>query len=363
IDNNPPLTFIDEQGKARGLFPDLLQQIAKEKNWSIEYVPCQWQQCLESLSAGDIDILPAIAYTEQRATKYHFSEEVVVSSWGQVYHRKENKLASILDLSGKKIAVLKKDVYLSGQQGLLQVADNFDVKINYIEVSSYQEAFSLLREGTVDAAMVGRIYGIKHRQQFNLLPSPVMVKPIQVRPAFAPGVSKRFAAEFDQLLHDWKLSTDSIYYQLLDKWLGEKTPVTFPAWLTTLMYSLSAILGLLLIITFWTRKQVKTKTRELLERQQQYQVFFEESQSIMLLVDPETAGVVDANPAACQFYQYHRDQLKKMKMWQINQLGEAEVKERLVKAKNQSQQQFERIHTLADGQKIPVEVYRSPIQA
>ncbi|MCK5913717.1 MAG: diguanylate cyclase [Desulfuromusa sp.] len=362
IDNNPPLTFIDEQGKAKGLFPDLFQQIAKEKGWSIEYVPCQWQQCLTALSAGDIDILPAIAYTEQRATEYHFAEEVIVSSWGQVYQRKDSRLASILDLSEKKLAVLKKDVYLSGQQGLFQVADNFDVQINYREVSSYQEAFSLLRDGTVDAAMVGRIYGIKHRQQFNLLPSPIMVKPIQVRPAFSPGISKQFAAEFDQLLHDWKLSTDSIYYQLLDRWLGEKVPATFPAWLATLMYSLSAILCLLLIITFWTRKQVKIKTQELLERQQQYQVFFEESQSIMLLVDPETAGVVDANPAACQFYQYSRDQLKIMKMWQINQLGGAEVKKRLAKAKNQRQQQFERIHTLADGQKIPVEVYRSPIQ-
>ncbi|MEA3544524.1 MAG: diguanylate cyclase [Thermodesulfobacteriota bacterium] len=363
IDNNPPLTFIDEQGKARGLFPDLFQQIAKEKNWSIKYVPCQWQQCLESLSASDIDILPAIAYTEQRATEYHFAKEVVVSSWGQVYHRSDNKLVSILDLAEKKLAVLKKDVYLSGQQGLFQVANNFDIKINYVEVSSYQEAFTLLKNGTVDAAMVGRIYGIKNRQEFNLLPSPIMIKPVQVRPAFSSATSRRFAVELDQLLHNWKLSSDSIYYQLLDKWIGGKVTATFPAWLKVVMYSLLASLGLLLCITFWTRKQVKIKTQELLEHQQKYQVFFEESQSIMLLVDPETAEVVDANPAACQFYQYSREQLKQIKMWQINQLGEIEVKNRLAEAKNQEQQQFERIHTLADGQKIPVEVYRSPIQA
>ncbi|MDX2494877.1 MAG: transporter substrate-binding domain-containing protein, partial [Desulfuromusa sp.] len=363
IDNNPPLTFIDEQGEARGLFPDLFQQIAKAKNWSIEYVPCQWQQCLDSLSAGDIDILPAIAYTEERAAQFHFAEEVVVSSWGQIYHRKGDKLSSILELAGKKLAVLKKDVYFLGGQGLLQVADNFDIEINYLEVPSYQEAFLRLKNGDVDAAMVGRIYGIKNRQEYNLFPSPIMVKPIQVRPAFSPTTSKQFATDFDQLLKKWKQSTDSIYYQLLDKWLGDKGSGTLPSWLKTTIFSLIAILTLLLIITFWTRKQVKVKTQELLERQQQYQVFFEESQSIMLLVDPETAGVVDANPAACKFYQYSRDQLQKMKMWQINQLGEAEVRQRLAEAKNQSQQQFERIHTLADGQKVPVEVYRSPIQA
>jgi diguanylate cyclase (GGDEF)-like protein/PAS domain S-box-containing protein len=363
IDNNPPLTFVDEQGNARGLFPDLLQQIAKEKNWSITYVPCQWRQCLVSLSTGDIDILPAIAYTEQRAEKFHFAEEAVVSSWGQFYHRKGNKYSSVLELAGKNVAVLKKDVYLLGEQGLLQVADSFDITINYLEVPTYEDAFLLLNNGTADAAMVGRIYGIKNRQKFNLLPSPIMIKPIQVRPAFSPTTSKQYVLDFDQLLQEWKQSTDSIYYQLLDKWLGEKSSAELPSWLGTIIFSLIAILGLLLTITFWTRKQVKTKTQELSEQQQQYRVFFEESQSIMLLVDPETATIVDANPAACKFYQYSRDQLQKMKMWQINQIGETEVSNRLAIAVEQEQQQFERIHTLADGRKVPVEVYRSPIQA
>lgn len=82
----------------------------------------------------------------------------------------------------------------------------------------------------------------------------------------------------------------------------------------------------------------------------------------MLLVDPETAVIVDANPAACRFYQYSRDQLQNMKMWQINQIGVTEVKDKLSVAVKQEQQQFERVHTRADGTKVPVEVYRSPIQ-
>jgi len=363
IDNNPPLTFVDDQGNAKGLFPDLFQQIAKANNWSIEYVPCQWQQCLESLATGEVDILPAIAYTKQRAAQFHFAEEIVASSWGQIYQRSDNKFASVLELAGKKLAVLKQDIYLRGEQGILQISENFNIKINFLEVDSYQEAFTKLKNGVVDAALVGRFYGLKHAQKFNLLPAPIMIKPIQVRPAFSAGISKRYATEFDQLLHQWKQSTDSIYYQLLDKWLGEKNTATFPSWLWTTVYSLLTLLVLLIFITLWTRKQVKIKTQELSERQQQYRVFFEESQSIMLLVDPETADVVDANPAACNFYQYSRDQLQKMKMWQINQIGESEVAKRLARATKHEQEQFERIHTLADGQKVPVEVYRSPIQA
>ena len=45
---------------------------------------------------------------------------------------------------------------------------------------------------------------------------------------------------------------------------------------------------------------------ELLERQQQYQVLFEEADTIILLVDPDTAAIVDANPAACRRQTPHR---------------------------------------------------------
>ncbi len=383
IDNNPPLTMVDDQGNASGLFPDLFQQVAAEKNWSIKYVPCQWQQCLESLAAGDIDILPAIAYTEQRAQKFHFAQETVVSSWGHVYHRSDSHFTSIIDLAGKKLAVLKDDVYLVADRGLLQVADNFDIKIKYVEVSSYEKAFSLLESGEVDAAMVGRIYGIKYRHKFNLVPSPIMIKPIQVRPAFSPQLPKRYQVEFDQLLQPWKSAQNSIYYQLIDKWLGEKRPSPISKWLKITLYTLTLFFVVLLVVALWTRKQVKIKTfelaetnnqlklelqerakveQELLESQQQYRKFFEESCSTMLLIDPETASVVDANPAACEFYKYSSEKIKTLNMWQINDIGEDETLKRLTIAGQQKYRQFEFYHTLSDGKKVPVEVFKSPIK-
>lgn len=382
-DNNPPLTFVDQQGKAEGLFPELFTRIAQNKNWTIQYIPCQWNQCLEMLSRDDINILPAIAYTEERAKKYRFAQETLINSWGQIYHRNDTTLDSILELAGKKCAVLQNDVYFLGDQGLRQIAESFGINIDFIQVPTYLDAFKRLADGDVDAAMVGRIFGIKNRQMFNLLPSSIMIKPIQVRPAFSQHTSESFITDFDELVHSWKQSSDSVYFQLLEKWLGEKTPVRIPSWLRLLMYSLAGILVFLLFVTLWTRKQVKIKTlelseknqrlknelterekieQELFEHQHQYRVFFEESHSVMLLVDPENAGIVDANPAACQFYQYSREQLKNMKMWQINRLGEAETYDRLAKVKNQKQQQFEFTHTLADGKEVPVEVYRSPIQ-
>jgi len=48
-----------------------------------------------------------------------------------------------------------------------------------------------------------------------------------------------------------------------------------------------------------SRKQVE---KDLRESEEQYKSLFKNNHSIMLLIDPETANVVDANPAAVSFY-------------------------------------------------------------
>ncbi|WP_139249352.1 diguanylate cyclase domain-containing protein [Malonomonas rubra] len=384
IDSNPPLTFIDANGQAGGLFPDLLQQIAKQHNWKLEIQPCQWNSCLEMLEDGRIDVLPAIAYTEQRALKYNFAEETVFTSWGQVYRRStdNSQIDSILQLNGKKLAVLAGDVYYISEQGLRQVADKFGVAIDYVEVTSYRDAFIKLAAGEVDAAMVGRLFGIKHRQEYGVQPAPILIKPIQVRPAFAKTAPPQLKQQFDSSLADWKSSTTSIYYQLLEKWLGEKLATQMPQWLSGLMYGLSALLLLLLLSTLWTRRLVKQKTRllkqknrqledelnerqqietELRERQQQYQVLFEENQVVMLLIDPETRLIVDGNPAACEFYGYPRETLQGMNIGEINQLSPEEIKQKTLQIKSGDLQQFEIPHRKANGDICPVEILSSPI--
>ncbi|RME50917.1 MAG: hypothetical protein D6796_02025, partial [Caldilineae bacterium] len=73
---NKPLIFV-EDGTARGIYADVLQYAADRENWQLEFVPCEWAECLRRLEAGDIDLLTAIAYTPQRAKRYDFSTETV----------------------------------------------------------------------------------------------------------------------------------------------------------------------------------------------------------------------------------------------------------------------------------------------
>ncbi len=383
LDQSPPTSFLNDQGQADGFFPDLFDRAAARLDWSLTYVPCGWQQCLDLLDAGDIDILPGIAYTRERATRFRFSEETVLGSWGQIFSRADLNLSSILDLDDRTIAVLRGDVYLQGEHGLENIARQFDVDINLAPVDSYEEAFLKVASRQADAAMAGRIFGLKNRQKHNLVPIPILLNPIQARPAFSRHSSPDIAGDFEALLGQWKQDPSSDYYRLMDKWLGEKMQPRPPAWLQPLVSTVAAITVLLLITTLLTRKQVRIKTlelaekngelqkqlddrkaieSELFERQQQYKVFFENSNSIIFFIDPDSGNIVDANDAASRFYQYTRAQLRCMKISQLNNLSATDLEKALRKARTSEQRHFEFMHQKANGEKCPVEVYATPIQ-
>ncbi len=383
IYSNPPLCFVDEQGQTDGLFPEILQHVAQEKNWQLEFVSCTWQQCLEQLDSGDIDLLPAIAYTEARAEKYRFVAETLLTNWGQIYQRSGDNFDSILQLAGTRLAVLEKDVYYLGDQGLRQVAENFDLDVEFVEVTSYQEAFERLARGDVDLAMVGRVFGVQKQQQFNVLPTPLMVKAIQVRPAFSQQSDPELKTQFDLLVGEWKRTTGSIYYQLIDKWLGIPHPDAFlPAWLKVVLTLLAVILSLMVLMTLWARRQIRIKTLELAgknrqledelierqavevelrERQQQYRVLFEENQAIMMLIDPQTIEIVDVNPAACDFYRYPREKMQGMSVSCLNELNGQEIEDMVKQINSRQLLQFELVHKRADGERRYVEIQSSPI--
>ena len=99
----------------------------------------------------------------------------------------------------------------------------------------------------------------------------------------------------------------------------------------------------------------------LMEREQQYRAFFENNHAIMILADPKTGKVVDANPAATSFYGYSREEMQGLSMSRINALSEEEVFKEMELAREEKRAYFILKHSLADGSVRDVEVYSGPI--
>ncbi|MBC7357174.1 MAG: transporter substrate-binding domain-containing protein [Desulfacinum sp.] len=72
---NPPLVGLDTDGRPSGLFVELLEAVAHAEGWQLQYREASWAQCLEELRSGTADILPVIAYSEERSRAFLFSSE------------------------------------------------------------------------------------------------------------------------------------------------------------------------------------------------------------------------------------------------------------------------------------------------
>lgn len=106
----------------------------------------------------------------------------------------------------------------------------------------------------------------------------------------------------------------------------------------------------------------KEAEEDLRESEEQYRSLFKNNHSIMLLIDPETANIVDANPAAVSFYGWSYEALIRKKMFYINTLTEEQVFGEMEKAKMEQRNQFYFRHRLASGEIRDVEVYSGPIK-
>jgi PAS domain S-box-containing protein len=107
------------------------------------------------------------------------------------------------------------------------------------------------------------------------------------------------------------------------------------------------------------RKRAEIALRESDER---YHTLFEGNQSVMLLIDPQSANIIDANPAARSYYGYSTQEMINRKITDLNTLPADEVLREMERARLADCGYFLFRHRLSSGEIRDVEVYSSPIR-
>jgi PAS domain S-box-containing protein len=105
----------------------------------------------------------------------------------------------------------------------------------------------------------------------------------------------------------------------------------------------------------------KLAEEALRESEQRYSSLFKNNHSVMLLIDPESAEIVDANPAACSFYGWSQKEITSKKITDINMLTNEQVFQEMERARSAQRQHFYFRHRLASEEVRDVEVYSGPI--
>ncbi len=111
-----------------------------------------------------------------------------------------------------------------------------------------------------------------------------------------------------------------------------------------------------------TETDIRAQLAVLRESEQSYRNQFAANSSVMLLIDPSDAAIIDANAAALVFYGYSREQLLAMRITEINTRPVPEIMLALQSVPKGEGLRFEFEHRLADGSLRNVEVSASSIQ-
>jgi PAS domain S-box-containing protein len=105
----------------------------------------------------------------------------------------------------------------------------------------------------------------------------------------------------------------------------------------------------------------RSVARELAELRARLDDSFTRSAAVKLHIDPETAEIVDANPAAARFYGWSVEELRAMRITEINQLPRELIEQEMARARDESRNYFEFRHRLRTGEIRDVQVYAGPI--
>ncbi|SHK00693.1 HD domain-containing phosphohydrolase [Desulforamulus aeronauticus] len=124
---------------------------------------------------------------------------------------------------------------------------------------------------------------------------------------------------------------------------------------------LTTVVGcIVFIMLLSSRKRLEQAQRCYVMLAQRLQAMFNQHNAIQLIFDPASRCIMDANPAACKFYGYSREELLSLKISDINMLPSDQLEKRF-QSLNEQNHCSAVPYRLKSGETRLLDVYSSPI--
>ena len=257
---NPPVAFKDDKGEWRGISIDVLQAIADQRGWKLEYIEGSFSEHLKNFETDAIDIISMMAYSDKRAEKYTFSHIPIISNWGLVYSRPDSNIPSLLELEGKRVGVMKNNIH---DRAFRKLAKKFGLKVKIIELANFRDVMENIQSGKIDAGVANRLFGALNASKYNLIETGIIFNPINIHYSSLNPDNKVILDAIDQQLRTFKTDKDSVYFSALHRWMTQPAHTQSYLWLIWLVVGLFAVSIVMFGVTVLLRKQVAIRTHEL----------------------------------------------------------------------------------------------------
>ncbi|BES64119.1 hypothetical protein SANA_05580 [Gottschalkiaceae bacterium SANA] len=259
--DNYPLCFQDEKGQPQGVFIDIMNEVADQEDWKVEYEYHTLKEQLALVAEGKVDLGMAVAYSDARAKQVRFQLETIYSNWGQIFVGvDEIAVDSLESLAKYRIALVRGDIYS------IELEESFEflglVK-NFVYVDGFTDVFKAIDGGKADAGAVARTFGLLNMDKYWVRATTLAIRPAKVKIIGAPG-QENLLAGIDRWMLVVQEDPNSKYYNILSRWLREEVrDEVVPEWLFWVL-AIVVLMGLLSLgFVYFLRKMVAKQTQEL----------------------------------------------------------------------------------------------------
>lgn len=309
-----PMNFLDSTGEPAGIYVDLIEEIAAKENWLITYVRGTWDEGLNRVKNGEIDLMPSIAFSVDREKLIDFTHEPVVTLWGEVYTRPNSDVQNILDLEGKTVSIMKGDISAINFKKLI---DEFKIKCTFIECPSHEIVLQQVDEDKANGGVVPNIFGVSHHQKYNLVKSSIIFSAFSIYFGAPEGKNASLLTTIDYYLKNWKNDKNSFYYNTIDYWLGgeQYKKEIIPRWL---LFALAGLVAFALLLIIWVkslRYQVELRTLKLRESEERFRAIADTSPLAIYMSEGIEQKAVYINPTFTELFGYTIDEVPTVDQW------------------------------------------------
>lgn len=259
----PPLYMNDSAQAPRGLAIDLLEHVAHEVDFEVEYTVLQnWGDALQALRSERVDVIPAIGYTPDRASEFAYSAFVETVPVSIFVRTRTADISSLEDLRGRPITVVV------GSAAWEALKDRTDLKLVLHE--SIEPAIFALLAGEADAfvtpewVMWKKISDIGVRDRFKVVGKPF----IDLHRGFL--FRKHWQGFIDDKINPvlTRLVNSPRYLDLHNKWYGTLPPFWTSRRILAAVAVVLASLGVgFYVVWSLTVSRVNRKLRRALDEQ------------------------------------------------------------------------------------------------
>lgn len=207
---------ITEEGNRWGFGYDYLQEIAKYTGWEYEFIDATWDECLDMLADGDIDLLTCAKSSQERDGKFEFSEYRMGILYSVLSVRKDNDKYYYNDyksFDGMKVGTMKGN---RANEELSHICSEYGIHMQEQLYDTEAEMKAALNAGEVDAVVSSNQRVLENEKviaRFNLGPFFFITE----------KGNAQLLDELNQAME--KIILDNPYFeaQLYDKYFGENT--------------------------------------------------------------------------------------------------------------------------------------------